>query len=276
MAVRFVFITCGGQESYHLQAWYALLSVLAHAPAGTRPAMVTDQPERYRWFGDRVEVLPVDAATVAAWKGEHGFLWRMKIQAIRHAAARDASPLVYCDTDVVARGSLAGLEGELASGRVFMHRCENAFGRLRGRTGGGIRRALLGRTWAGVPVTRASEMWNAGVVAVADHALLDRALAVCDAILASGCSHSLIEQASFSLVLGATGTLHAADHALVHYWGNKPAWEAAIARQLAAVLIQDLRPAEAIELVRANPIDRPALVRRRWWNRYFKPLSGPG
>lgn len=277
MGARFVFLTCGGQEAYHLQAWYAILSVLAHAPAGVRPVMVTDQPERYRWFGECLDLIPVDAAQVRAWRGGHDFLWRAKIEAIR-AAGRSGGPgpLIYCDTDVVVRGGVDRLLASLGSGDVFMHRCEAQFRRLKGRSGTPVRRHLPGRSWAGVAAGERSEMWNAGVVAVQDHALIDRALAVCDAILADGFHHTLVEQASFSLALGATGRLHAADHAIVHYWGNKPGWEAEISRILAEVLVRGLDPVEAAGLVHSRPIDRPLHVRRRWWNQLFAPLAGAG
>jgi hypothetical protein len=277
MGARFVFLTCGGQEAYHLQAWYALLSVLAYAPAGVQPVMVTDQPERYRWFQDRVSVLPIDAAQVKAWRGPHDFLWRVKIEAIRAAAAAGGpGPLVYCDTDVVARSGVERLLADLEAGDVFMHRCEAPFGRLKGRTGTPVRRRLPGRSWAGVPAGKRSEMWNAGVVAVKDYALIDRALAVCDAILADGFHHTLVEQASFSLTLATTGRLHAADHAIIHYWGNKPGWEAELSRILAEALVRGLTPAEAVELVRSKPIERPLHIRRRWWNQLFTGLAGAG
>ena len=40
------------------------------------------------------------------------------------------------------------------------------------------------------------------------------------------------------------------------------------------MLIRGLDLDQAIAEVRAHPIQRPLMVRRRWWNRYFARLAG--
>ncbi len=274
MPTRFVFVTFGDREALHVQAWYSMLSVMAYAPRDIEIVMVTDAPERYRWFGDRVRVVPVDAGRIRAWRGAHDYLWRVKIEAMRHGATLGPEPIVYCDCDVVARADLAPMLRQLAGGAVFMHHRELELGRMTRRTMRPLRDHIVGRSWAGLPVTGASTMWNAGVVGVADHSLIDRALVMCDEMMDSGFQHSLYEQLSFSLTLAAAGRLAPAEPWMVHYWDNKEGWSISVAESVAAIAVRGLDVDGAIEYVRTHPINRPVQVRKKWWNRYFVKLAG--
>ncbi len=274
MSTRFVFVTFGEREALHVQAWYSLLSVLSCAPRGCEVVMVTDAPERYRWFGDRIRVVPIDAGRIRAWRGKHDYLWRVKIEVMRLAAGLGPEPLVYADCDVVARADLSPMIAHLESGTVLMHHHEIELGRMNRRTMRALRDHVAGRTWAGIAVTASDSMWNAGVVGVADHALIDRALAMCDELMDSGFHHSLYEQFSFSLTLAATGRLAPADPWTVHYWDNKEGWSISIAENIAEIAVRGLDVDGAIAYLRSHPIDRPVQVRKRWWNRYFVTLAG--
>jgi hypothetical protein len=274
MSTRFVFVTFGPNDMLHVQAWYAMLSIIAHAPAGTDLVMVTDSPDRYRWFGNRVRVLPIDAATIRRWRGPHDYLWRVKFEAMRAAAALGPEPVVYCDCDVVARADLARMVEAIDLGAVFMHHREIALGDMRRRSMRPLQRHVVGRAWAGIPVVASDAMWNAGVVGVRDHALIDRAESMSDELLDSGFQHSLYEQLAFSLTLANTGRLQPADAWTVHYWDNKEGWCMSIAERVAAMGVRGLSVDDAAEAVRSDPINRPVSVRKRWWNRYFKTLAG--
>ena len=274
MPARFVFVTFGGREALHVQAWYSMLSVMAYAPADTDVVMVTENPERYEWFGSRIRVVPIDAARVRGWRGKHDYLWRVKMEVMRLAASLGPDPLVYCDCDVVARADFSPMLAQLEGGAVFMHHRELELARMTRRTMRPLRDHIVGHSWSGTPVTGDEAMWNAGVVAVADHSLVDRALAMCDEMMDSGFQHSLYEQLSFSLALGATGRLAPAEPWTVHYWDNKEGWSISIAESVAAIAVRGLDVDGAVEYVRANPINRPVQIRKRWYNKYFVRLAG--
>jgi hypothetical protein len=274
MSTRFVFVTFGDREALHVRAWYSMLSVMACAPRDSQFVMVTEHPDRYRWFGDRVRVVPVDARQIRAWRGKHDYLWRIKLEVMGLAAGLGPEPVVYCDCDVVARADLSTMLAEIAQGTVFMHRREIELGRMTRRTMRPLRDHVVGRTWAGIPVTGADAMWNAGVVGIQDHSLVDCAIAMCDEMMESGYQHSLYEQLSFSLTLGATGRLAPAEPWTVHYWDNKEGWSISIAEIVAAVAVRGFDVDGAIDHVRAHPINRPVQVRKKWWNRYFRKLAG--
>ncbi len=218
----------------------------------------------------------VDAETLRAWKGPQDFFWRIEIEVLRHAASFGPANLVYFDSDVLARRPLDDLTQGLAAGDVFMHVHEGDLADTRRKGQRELWRLLRGRTVAGMPVTAPAPLWNAGVMAVGrqNTALIDRVLAACDELTAAGISHFLTEQFAYSHVFASTGRLKPASPWLDHFWCNKPGYDKSIYEQLAQIHYRGLTVPEAVDFVRANPIRRPLVVRRRWWNRFFVPLSG--
>jgi hypothetical protein len=275
---RFVLFVFGDQIAVHCQAYLALLTCMAHCAGSPGPCefvVLTDHPAFYRWFGARVQAVTVSAETMTAWRAPSGFFWRMKIEAIRMAADLGPAHLVYLDSDVLARQPCASLITALEAGAVFMHEREFALGSSRRRGHRQLAEQLVGTTCQGHPVTAATAMWNAGIVAVGrdQRTLLDVALQLCDDFCTRG-SHTLHEQLAFSIALASTGRLQPAQAWFDHYWGNKRGFQESIAAQLAGMLVQGLDPDQAIAFVAANPIRRPLMVRRRWWNQYFAKMAG--
>ena len=107
-------------------------------------------------------------------------------------------------------------------------------------------------------------MWNSGVLAVPaqDRALLDQSLDLYDRLGAAGVRHFATEQLVEGRVLGRTGRLQPAAEWFTHYWGNKPGYDAEIARRLADAFIEGLSVKEAAARYKADPIALPAEVRR--------------
>jgi hypothetical protein len=108
-------------------------------------------------------------------------------------------------------------------------------------------------------------MWNAGVVAlpggIAGARVAD-ALACTDAMSAAGLGGLLLEQLSLSLSLDRDGDLRAAAPWFVHYWGNKTAWNALIARFLSDALVMHMPVAEVCEQIRGLDLTLPPIIRR--------------
>ena len=90
-------------------------------------------------------------------------------------------------------------------------------------------------------------------------ALLDEALALYDALGAAGVRHFATEQLVEGVVLGRTGRLKPAEEWFAHYWGNKPGYDAEIARRLADAFIEGLSVKEAAARYRERPIDLAAV-----------------
>jgi hypothetical protein len=116
-------------------------------------------------------------------------------------------------------------------------------------------------------------MWNSGVIAApaADRALLDEAIALYDEMGQRGFRHFAAEQLAEGLVFGRTGRLRAAEPWFAHYWGNKAAYDAEIARRLAEAFLDGLSVNDAADAYASRPIDLPVEVRatrsqklRRW------------
>ncbi|MCX8040599.1 MAG: hypothetical protein N3B15_08540 [Planctomycetota bacterium] len=270
MTTRFVVLSLGGQHEQTVRAWMALLSLLAWSPADRELVLITDQPQRYRWFGERLRLYPVEQATVTAWQGPQRFFWRVKLMAMQTAADLGPARLIYVDTDTLARQPLATLCEALDAGAVFMHCYEFDVARSRRRGDRRLWRQLRGLLPPPCP------MWNAGVVALGRErrALLDQALALCDRLLLAGVQHTLTEQLATSVTLAATGRLQAAAPWIDHYWGNKDGYAAASDRWLAEVLIDGASIDEAVQRLRAQPIRLPCVVRRRRWQQWAARLLG--
>ena len=280
--LRIVLLTFGDHIETHWQAHHCLLTTMAQAPTDTEYVLVTDRANHYRWFGDRVRFLSVDAGKLATWKGAHGFFWRVKLEAVLAAARLDGAVpahTCYLDSDILCRQPLADFVAALAAGDTFMHLQESVFAHARRSSHRTLRDHLVGKAIAGLPITGDHAMWNAGVVAVGagQVELLARALALCDAIITADYTHRLAEQFAFSAALQSSGRLRPAEPWFDHYWGNKPGFQQSITEQLATFLVRGMGVDQAVAHVRAHPIQRPLIVRRRWYNRLFAPLAGkPG
>jgi hypothetical protein len=265
--VRYLTLAYGDAPGVYRQSLMLLLSLVAYAPEPYELVVATDRPERYVWFGTRVEIEYLDAARLGTWAGPRPFSMRQKLELIR-AAASPSNATVLFDADVLARQPLDRFVAGLHGGDLFMHKREYVLSRSR-RSGNrklwASLRGLPGRAGAGGEDRfRADDsMWNSGVLAIpaGDRGLIDEALALYDILGAAGVRHFATEQLVEGIVLGRTGRLKPAEEWFVHYWGNKRGYDAEIARRLADAFIDGLSVKEAAARFRDNPIDLPVELR---------------
>jgi len=266
---RYVTLAYGHAPGVYRQSVMLLVSLVAHAPEPYELLVATDRPDAYVWFGTHVEIEYLDAARLAAWRGGDAFSMRQKLELARLAADARRTPsaaaTVLLDADVLARKPLDAFVARLRAGDIFMHKREYVLSRSR--------RAGNRKLWAtlrslpppagGDAFREDDSMWNSGVLAMpaADRAALDQALAMYDRLGAAGLRHFATEQLVEGVVLGRTGRLKAADEWFVHYWGNKPGYDAEIARRLADAFIEGMSVKEAAARYREQPIDLPVEVR---------------
>jgi hypothetical protein len=257
--IRYVTLAYGEAPGVYRQSLMLLLSLVAHAPEPYELVVATDRPECYVWFGTRVEIEYLDAPRLDAWRGPSPFSMRQKLELVRAAAVSAPGPVVLLDADVLARTPLAPFVERLQAGDLFMHKREYVLSQSRRR---GNR-----KLWASLRAHDFKDddtMWNSGVLAVppADRGLLDQALTLYDTLGAAGVRHFATEQLVEGVLLGRTGRLKPAEEWFVHYWGNKPAYDAEIARRLADAFIEGMSVKEAAALYREKSIDLPVEVRQ--------------
>jgi hypothetical protein len=257
-----------------------LLSLVAHAPEPYELVVATDRPECYVWFGTRVEIEYLDFARLTAWRGPSPFSMRQKLELARAATPTPESGLsrvppaatILLDADVLAVKPLGPFVDRLRAGDLFMHKQEYVLSQSR-RSGNRRLWAAL-RQSAEFQFRDDDAMWNSGVLAVpaGDRALLDQSIDLYDRLGAAGLRHFATEQLVEGVIFGRTGRLHAAHEWFAHYWGNKPGYDAEIARRLADAFIEGLTVKEAAGRYRDKPIALPVEVRssraaklKRWF-----------
>jgi hypothetical protein len=272
LIARFVTLSLGDRHDLTARAHLSILSAMAWAPADSEFCIVTDRPELFGWFGPRLRILAVDAATVNSWRGRHDFFWRVELMTVIHAAAQGPAHVVYHDSDVLMRRGLSDLVAALAAGDVFMH--EHEYDLARARRAG--QRRLWRQVSARIPAP--CPMWNAGLIAVGAHRhdVLSQALDGLDRLMDEGVAHTLVEQLAISRAFSATGRLRPGRAWMDHFWSNKDGYAVAIDRQLAQILTRGLGVDAAAALVRQEPILLPLVVRKRWWSRLLISLAGHG
>jgi hypothetical protein len=267
--VRYVTLAYGEAPGVYRQSLMLLLSLVAHAPEPYELVVATDRPECYVWFGTRVEIEYLDFSRLEAWRGPRPFSMRQKLELARAATPTPESGLsrtppaatVLLDADVLAVKPLGPFVDRLRAGDLFMHKKEYVLSESRRR---GNR-----KLWSALRSTRQFEfraddaMWNSGVLAIpiADRPLLDQSIALYDHLGDAGLRHFATEQLVEGVILGRTGRLRPADAWFAHYWGNKPGYDAEIARRLADAFIEGLSVKDAAARLGEQPIDLPVEVR---------------
>ncbi len=273
--LRYVTLAYGGQPAVCRQSVMMLLSLVAFAPEPYELVVATDRPEDYVWFGTRVDIQYLDVSLLEAWKGPQPFSMRQKLMLLR-AAWPETGAIALVDADVLATMDLTPFARELAAGALFMHRREYEPEKTRRPGHRKLWKTLRRTPLDGYTPSPGDAMWNSGVIAApaADRALLDEAVALYDEMGRRGFRHFVAEQLVLGLVFGRTGRLRAAEAWFAHYWGNRAAYDAEIARRLSEAFLEGLSVKDAAAAYVRRPIALPVEVRatrgqklRRWFSR---------
>lgn len=268
---RYITMAYGDAPAVYRQSLMMLVSLTAHAPEPFEVVVVTDRPDRFVWFGTRVEIDFLDAERLAKWRGPNPFSMRHKLELARSSIVDGRQEIVLLDADVLVRKPLASFIERLRSGDLFMHKREYVLSETR-RVGN--RKLWNELKKRGFRID--DGMWNSGVLALpsADRELLDASLDMYDALGADGVRHFATEQLVEGVVLGRTGRLKAAEEWFIHYWGNKAGYDAELSRFLADAFIDGLSAKDAAARYRDNPIDLPSEVRPTPFQKLLKRING--
>ncbi|CAL1241393.1 hypothetical protein [Candidatus Methylocalor cossyra] len=283
MLTRYVLMNFGPNDALYWEAHWCLLGLLAHAPEPREIVMLTDHPGYFRWFEGAVRIQALSAGELEEWQGPRRYFFRTLIKSLEFGLTAAPTPevVVYMDTDTATRDSLAPLIRQVQAGHVLLDCREyNLYqsGRQGNKAALRLWQQVGERDWAGVPIDRATDMWNTGITALgrSDAPLIQAALSVCDALLAAGCEHRLTEQIAMSAVLTRDGRAREInprrlEPVVSHYWANKRGWNEAITGHLATLRHRGLSLEEAVAYYRDNPITRPVWVpRTRTWHRWLR------
>jgi len=221
------------------EALFSILSYLRQ-PAGATVLVYTDNPAHFRAvLGEApgVAYVPIEPAQWQAWRGDIGFVHRVKIMVLQHAAAHYAGNLLYVDTDTIFTQSPAGIFYLLSQGQRFMHLSEGRLdnGNALNRKINRVLQARNAPVLAGGPIAPSTQMYNAGVLGLrsTDASLLAEVLALTEQLYRHYPKH-VMEQLAFSVVWARSGTVQEAAPWVYHYWNLKeirPALGALLAPQ---------------------------------------------
>jgi hypothetical protein len=271
---RFGVLAYGPGGRLHREAAAAILSVQAHRPPATSEIVVlTDQPARYRWFGDSITVDPLSDRVLTEWRGQRGDRYRPKIEALRRLAADAAADVLLFDVDTMARRDLAPLAARLAAGGLVLHRREYALAAPPRRGDRALKEEILGHSWQGIAPDASASMWNGGIIGSSRRhkGIFDRALAVFDE-MRDRSRHFAVEQLAYSIVFPAYGTIEEASPWFDHYWANREWFDRAIERFLSDARLKELTAAAAAERLKLEPITGPLDGRLSWWRARLQRL----
>ncbi len=255
---RYMTLAYGDDPAIYRQSLMLLVSLVAFAPEPSEIVVVTDHPERFVWFGTRVEIDYLDAARLDAWRGPNPFSMRHKLELARASVVSGRDEIVLLDADVLARKPLGPFVERLRAGDLFMHKREYILSETRRVGNKRLWRELKKRGFRDD-----DGMWNSGVLAIPsrDRELLDASLKMYDELGADGVRHFATEQLVEGVVLGRTGRLKPAEEWFVHYWGNKSGYDGEISRALADAFVDGLSVKDAAARYRDQPIVLPPEVR---------------
>ncbi|WP_386698022.1 hypothetical protein [Lonepinella sp. MS14436] len=245
-------LTFGERLENHYQACFAILTFLRD-PQIEKVIVITDRPDFYRVFGDRIEFIEINQTTLQKWQGKYHFFWRVKIKALQTVQAQyPAQHLLYVDSDTFLATPLTEMQHQLNQGQTFMHLKEGILSEQSNRTWQKMHRTLVGKTFANIEIRPDSVMWNAGVVALPAEkaqAILALALQLCDEICGTDCERKLVEQFSFSVALNQHQPLQPCNTIIGHYWGNKTEWNNMIADFFVNAQLKNLSLQDCIALL---------------------------
>jgi hypothetical protein len=271
-ATRFGVLAYGPDGRLHREAAAAILSVQAHRPPVSEIVVLTDQPARFRWFGDSITIDMLSDRALTEWQGRRGDRYRPKIEALRRLADAGADVLLF-DVDTMARRDLAPLAAQLADGGLVLYRREYALASPPRRGDRSLKQEILGRSWQGIMPDASASMWNGGIIGSSRRhkGIFDRTLAVFDE-MRDRSRHFAVEQLAYSIVFPAYGTIEEASPWFDHYWANREWFDRAIERFLSDARLKELTVTAAAERLKHEPITGPLDGRVPWWRTRLQRL----
>jgi len=212
---------------------FSLLKYLSvynlNPPAHTAVTIYTDQPAKFEAFSSFFPLFDmrlVTKAEIDAWRGNHAFVHRVKIEIIKDFFSRYSGNLLYCDTDTYAIQPLEPLFADIQKGIAILHHYEGIIDKNTTPSLHKWDNFLRDKTFEyngkELKFFNDIKMWNAGVIGINEERkhIIEDVLALTDVIYKQFRKH-IAEQFAFSYCLQRNGEVASASDYLVHYWNLK-------------------------------------------------------
>lgn len=199
---------------------FSVQSAISFLPrSGFEITILTDDASRFDDLSVRKETISSDQ--LQEWQGNHGYHYRRKIAAARHALATLGGKIALVDTDTYFLRHPLRLFDRIGPGASLLHRQEVHLDRceashLADHLAKVRLRKLDGSFW---DIDANTPMWNSGVIGLEGSSLqwVDEALHVTDQ-LCQAVSLRTIEQFALGAVLSRTTKLRESDDIVYHYY----------------------------------------------------------
>jgi hypothetical protein len=227
--MKIVLHTFGTNQIFYLQSTFLILNWLKYRSEIDSINVITDHPAYYRKLEKYINIISVDKTTISKWKGESGFVFRVKLKAIELVINRnsDKQPVLYLDTDTFIYRGFHELRDSLSSGKGIMHINEGRLSECPTRSGSRLWKRIKNQTFAGNTITENDCMWNAGVIGIPANkctSVIETAIKMCDEMCSRIYVNFLIEQFCVSVTLQRMVEMQEACNWIGHYWGNRDSW----------------------------------------------------
>lgn len=261
-----MFLSFGNETRFHLQTYFAIVSLIRFMSDRLRIVVYTDKPNLYKRLSDRISVAELSQSTIDEWANGTGYVYRTKIMSIMNLGRRFPDDnLIFIDSDTVITKPLDNLVSKLEAGHGLMHRLEghpSAMHKSQKR----LWKALKGRAINGITISNRHYMWNSGVIGVPAgkvEAIANIALGICDAALEANARCMTTEQYAFSIAMAENLELYPAADNVLHYWGNKEQWLPVVSNFVQQSHLEALTVDEELDRVSLIDFDKfPIYVKR--------------
>jgi hypothetical protein len=262
--MNILYLVFGNEQLYHSQAYFSICSFLSQVETTDRILVMTDAPDFYKRFNDKVKIIEISKAQIDVWKGEFSFVFRAKIKAIEHVCQLYPNqPTMYLDSDTFLFNDLKLLKKIIT--HPIMHTREGLLFELKSKTIRKLWQTIKGREFAGIQIQEKHSMWNAGVVGIPagqSVKIINSVLQICDQILAERVGKWIVEQFSFSIVMAENGNLQAAEPFIGHYWSNKEEWNEAIQKLMLESFLKGNTVQDDINIISEFDFSKIAIQKR--------------
>ncbi len=278
--MNLLFVNWGAKLGPHIQCAFSILTAFKYAHCFEDYFVVTDCPEYYRFFGDRVKVIPVSSEQLKEWTGEENYMFNIKIKGIAHFnQLYPEKPILFVDSDTFFYNNPERLKRLLEEKKTIMHLNEGSFRSYvqRSRTAQRIFPILKKLDLGKYKITEDTCMFNSGVLGLPPGENLQHqikeVLDLTEVLSKSNLKIHFQEQLAFSLVLQDNYELHTASDCVGHYWGNKQVWENEILLFLAKAQLEGLTIDQIVDNLSQFNFDHPVVCKKRIMNIRLNKLA---
>lgn len=264
--MNIVFLVFGTNISYHLQTYFAIISVLKWKRPDDTVTLYTDNRELYIRLQGHIAIEFLEKSKLDEWIDNTGYIFRAKIKAIEDSAEKHPGKnLLFLDGDTFVRGRFDEIDTAMNQHNAIMHTDEGHPSKMRGAS---LRmwKAVKGARFGDFAIGGQHNVWNSGVIGIPKDKLgevIPLALQVCDHILRQNVACFTAEQYAFAVAMQQRCTVIPATEWVAHYWGNKEQWHEIATGFFMRSYMQGRTVDEEIEAFAAlNLADVPLSIRK--------------